>query len=218
LAIAQVLKKNNTLQKLALKHNHITDKAALELATSIVGNKNTSIKYIALAGNYLSVPTRSELALLFNQSQELQQKGFVFDLAKLVEVKDPEKQERTIYITPLPMNVTEQQIKKLFYSNRCGMCLNVSIHKHKTKSVFSKAKYAFVEFAHPVSTELAIRLVHNKKNRIGSEEVRIARAGIQNKHNQTTGPQAAPERRPQRGAPVARGGGRGGRQPRSRWG
>jgi Ran GTPase-activating protein (RanGAP) involved in mRNA processing and transport len=196
LAVAQVLAKNTTLERLALKHNHITDKAGMAIASAIVGNTGSALRYIALAGNYLSVPARSEIAVLFNQCEAFKQRNFEFDIAKLVEVKDPEKQERTIYVTPLPMNVTEQQIKKLFYSNKCGVCLNVSIHSHKNRSVFSKAKYAFVEFAHPLSTELASRLVHSKKNIIGANQVRIVRAGIQNKHGDNEKKQEKPAREP----------------------
>lgn len=177
-AISDLLAVNSTLTRIGLKHNHINDKTGLRLANAIVNNKQSALKYIALAGNFLSVPTRSEIAVLFNQQGP---KGLVFDLAKLVEVKDPERMERTVYLSPLPGTVTEQQIKKLFYQNKCGVCLNVSIHTHKVNAIFKKSKYAFLEFAHVDSVALAMRLCNAKKNYIAGNEVRIVRAGIQQK-------------------------------------
>ncbi|KAL0492005.1 hypothetical protein AKO1_010097 [Acrasis kona] len=181
LEVAKMLLVNNTLVRLNLKSNHITDKAGMSIANNVVSNAQSSkLSYIALAGNFLSVLIRSELSLMFNKCQALKDRNFEFDLAKFVEFKDPERLEKTVYITPLPMNVTEQQLKKLFYSNKCGVCLNVNIFKHKEKAVFAKGCYAFVEFAHPDSVQAAMRLSSNGLNRITGKEVRITRAGIQN--------------------------------------
>eukprot|EP01080_Neovahlkampfia_damariscottae_P005218 gene5218-8830_t len=175
--IAELLEKNTTLETIGLKHNHIPDKFGVKITKAIIENKTSSLKKISLAGNFLTVPIRSEIALAFSKSG----RNIEFDLSKLVENKDPEKQERTIYITPLPMTVTEQQIKKLFYSTKCGVCLNVSIYKHKTKKTFSEGKYAFVEFAHVDSVKLACQLIHKKKNHVAQNEIRIAKAGVQDK-------------------------------------
>lgn len=203
-AIADLLSVNKTLTRIGLKHNHINDKTGLKLANAIVDNAQTELRYVALAGNFLSVPTRSDIAVLFSQKGP---KGLVFDLAKLVEVKDPERMERTIYVSPLPGTITEQQIKKLFYQNKCGVCLNVSIHTHKTNAIFKKSKYAFLEFAHVDSVALAMRLCNAKKNYIAGNEVRIVRAGIQQKDETTekVAPRGGVASRGRGSAPARRG-------------
>jgi Ran GTPase-activating protein (RanGAP) involved in mRNA processing and transport/uncharacterized tellurite resistance protein B-like protein len=179
-AIADLLSRNKTIRRIGLKHNHINNKSGIKLVKAITDNKDTALNYISLAGNFLSVSCRSDIAVLFNNKGP---KGFSFDLAKLVEVKDMERMERTIYISPLPASVTEQQIKKLFYQNQCGVCLNVSIHTHKKVLNYNKSKYAFLEFAHVDSVALAMRLVNNHKNLIAGNEVRIIRAGVQEQND-----------------------------------
>jgi len=176
LQLVKSLPNNSTIERLGLKFNHIPDTVGIKIIQTVVDSK-TNINYIALAGNFLSVSMRSEISSKLLKAQ----KKIEFDLSKLVEVKDPERQERTVYLTPLPMDTTEQQIKNLFYSNSCGVCLSVSLHTHKVKSGFATAKYAFVEFAHPDSVNLAMQLVHKGKNKIFLTEVRIVRAGVQNK-------------------------------------
>lgn len=174
-AVVKMLSNNTTLTRVALKHNRLTDKLGMAIAAAIVNNKNCAIKNLSLAGNYLSTIIRSEISSMLT----LAARGIVFDLSKIVEFKDPERQERTVYITPLPCNVTETMIKKLFYENKCGVCLNVNIYKHKTKKDKNKVKYAFVEFLHPDSIALALRLPAKKLNRIAGEPISIMRAGIQ---------------------------------------
>ncbi|KAF0976756.1 hypothetical protein FDP41_004051 [Naegleria fowleri] len=212
MAIVKLLQVNTSLKRVGLKHNHINDKAGLAIATAITqDNPNSSVTYLALAGNYLSTPKRSDISLLLNSCKD---RSIEFDLAKLVDVKDPEKQDRSVYITPLPGTVTSQQIKRLFYQNRCGVILNVSILKHKVAENYQSQKYAFVEFAHPDSVQLAMRLQHQGKNLINNVKVRIAKAGIQQKEEdsskkkKSTGPTPVRERVARRGG---RGGGRGGR-------
>jgi len=214
LAFVKLLQVNTTLKRIGLKHNHINDKAGLALATAITkDNVQSSVTYLALAGNYLSTPKRSDISLLLNSVKD---RTIEFDLAKLVDVKDPEKQERTVYVTPLPGIVTTQQVKRLFYQNRCGVILNVSILQHKVPENFQSQKYAFVEFAHPDSVQLAMRLQHQGKNVINNVKVRIAKAGIQQKEEESfkKGPsKKIPAPPTERRVPRAFGGrgGRGGR-------
>ncbi|KAL9641954.1 hypothetical protein ABK040_004011 [Willaertia magna] len=179
-AVVELLKTNTTLKRIGLKHNHITDTSGLAIAKAItIDNPNSIIQYIALAGNYLSTPKRSDISLLLNSVKE---RAIVFDLAKLVEVKDVERQDRTVYITPVSGATTIQQIKRLFYQNHCGVILNVTLLKHKSAPNYHSSKYAFVEFAHPDSVQLAMRLQHKGKNVISGTKIRIAKAGIQQKN------------------------------------
>ncbi|KAL0483244.1 ubiquitin conjugating enzyme E2 [Acrasis kona] len=176
--ISQMLKKNTTIERLRLKSNNIPDKTARVFVDSIIECSSVSnLKLLALGGNLLSDSVSSEMSLKFNQCDILKNKGFVFDMAKLAEVKSSERLERTIHVCPLPVNVTEQMIKKLFYTNKCGVCLSVNIIKYKS---FKKSKYAFVEFAHPDSVQLAMRLSNKKLNKIAGKTIQIARAGITN--------------------------------------
>ncbi|KAL9643758.1 hypothetical protein ABK040_016060 [Willaertia magna] len=214
MAVVELLQTNSSLKRIGLKHNHINDTAGLAIAKAIIENTNSSINYIALAGNYLSTPKRSDISLLLNSVKE---RSIEFDLAKLVEVKDAERQDRTVYITPIAGTTTVQQIKRLFYQNHCGVILNVSILKHKSMETFQTSKYAFVEFAHPDSVQLAMRLQHKGKNMLSGTKVRIAKAGIQQKNEmeeikkKNVAPRALPAGRIPRGRPVAtRGRGRGG--------
>ncbi len=78
-----------------------------------------------------------------------------FDLAARAEYQDPERMERTVYVSPLTANVTPDIVKKMFYSKKCGAIKSVTIERHrKKKTSFAKAKYALVEFAHKDSVEV----------------------------------------------------------------
>lgn len=172
-ALLDVFAQNNVLEHVALKHNNINDTVALKIADAIIKNSSSSISYIAFAGNPLTTDIRREIAVAFKKRGNLD-----FDLAKLVEVKDPERLERTVYMTPLSADISEIKLKKLFYDHKCGVILSVNIHSHKKRMRFDQAKYAFVEFAHPDSVTLARNLAHKKLNKIDGATVRIARAGI----------------------------------------
>mmetsp|Transcript_6760 Transcript_6760/g.9828 ORF Transcript_6760/g.9828 Transcript_6760/m.9828 type:complete len:885 (+) Transcript_6760:1253-3907(+) len=173
--LVSLFNENSTLEHLALKHNHIKDKKAMELAEAISTSPKCQIKYIALAGNPLSKDTRREIAVKFKM---VENRSIEFDLSQLVEVKDPERLERTVYLTPLRGDITELKIKKLFYDNQCGVILSVKIHKHKMVENFGVSKYAFVEFAHPDSVLLARNLSHKGLNVMDGKVVRVVRAGI----------------------------------------
>ena len=167
-----------SLKKLALKSNHIPDKAAIRLARAVVFK--SKISSLALAGNYLSDNIRAEIALVFSKAD----RPMHFDLAVLAQVKDPERQSRSVYVSPLPYNVTKEMIKKLFYNNRCGACLSVSIYRYKVKQGPRRNKcYAFVEFSHPASVVLACALVPKRKNYVGYSCVKITGAGIDKSTN-----------------------------------
>jgi len=106
-----------------------------------------------------------------------------FDLLKLVLFKDPERMERTIFMSPLPNDITEHQLKKIFYTKQCGVCLNVSIYDFKKKLSKQNSKYAFVEFAHSDSVKLSNQLMHQKNNFISNNKITIMKAGIEVKKN-----------------------------------
>ena len=77
-----------------------------------------------------------------------------FDLAARAEYRDPERMERTVYMSPLPISTTPDAMKKMFYSKKCGAIRSVTIEKHRKKLSRAKAKYALVEFAHLDSVEV----------------------------------------------------------------
>ncbi|EFC37706.1 predicted protein [Naegleria gruberi] len=162
LSIIEMLKQNTTLKRLGLKLNHLSDKTCTQIANIIaIENPKSAIQYLALSGNSLSISTSSNISIVLNSVKD---RVIEFDLTKLVEVKDTEKQNRTIYLSPLPNSITIQDIKKFFYQHKCGAILNVYIHKHKTPNKKTRLnKYAFVEFAHPDSLQLAIRLRYSNR-------------------------------------------------------
>eukprot|EP00761_Pharyngomonas_kirbyi_P011781 gb/GECH01011807.1/.p1 GENE.gb/GECH01011807.1/~~gb/GECH01011807.1/.p1 ORF type:complete len:1284 (+),score=343.94 gb/GECH01011807.1/:1-3852(+) len=178
-AIADYVASGNCkLETLLLKSNRINDKIGMKIAKAAAETPHCPIKKLAMAGNHLTETIRAEIAFILSKH------NIEFDLAELAEVKDPERQERTIYITPLPENVTEQMIKKLFYTNECGVCLNVEIKSHKLRKGFDMAKYAFVTFANPDSVKLATSLAAQGKAKIANQNIKIARAGISTKKPQ----------------------------------
>jgi len=228
-AVSKALASNNTLHKLGLKLNFIKDSGALTLAKSVTGSK---VATFSLAGNEFEDETLVQIFDLLKSSGK--EEGF--DLGSRIALIDPERVARSIWITPLPVRVSKENVKKLFYDNHCGVVLNVSIHDHARKAGPTKAKYAFVEFAHSNSVVLALDLSSSGKARVNHQKVYIYRVGTQVKQldtgraGNTRGPAAAgrggptpagrggptPVRRERAPAPRGRGRGRGGRGGRRR--
>jgi len=184
------LKHNSTLQSLSLKHNHLGDGVALALAKQIVEDSNNEISYLAFAGNPLTARIRAEIALLLARAP----RTIELDVSNLVQFKVPEVQERTIYMTPLPKQdpkLLALEIKKSLYAAKVGAIKSVHVYEHKTKVSNKSAQYAFVEFAHMDSVQLAMNLVH-KGYTIAGQTVRIQRSGVQGE-NSAKNPQ--PERK-----------------------
>ncbi|KAL9641706.1 hypothetical protein ABK040_007384 [Willaertia magna] len=65
-SIAKLLESNNALQKIGLKFNHIKDSEGLAIANAIVENQNSSVSFVALAGNLLSYRTISQIVTLLD--------------------------------------------------------------------------------------------------------------------------------------------------------
>jgi len=162
------------LTYIGLKDDHINDIMALRLVSSIVKTKNQTnkIEMITLHGNKLRGTTVNQIA------SDLSVANIKFDLSKLVEAKQQDKQQRTVYLPSLSMSITPEAIKRMFYKSYCGAIISVDIHPHKRRGDFASAKYAFVEFAEQESVSIAMTLAGNKKNTIGSNIIRIYRAGI----------------------------------------
>lgn len=178
LSFVEVFEKNNTLKGILLKHNHISDKCAINLMKTIISNPKTSLEEIYFNGNFLTIGIQQDMSVQFKKRFK---DKFFFDLSKRVENKcDTEKIIRTVYVTPLPKNIDEQQIKKFFYEHKCGYINNVSIYEHKIKKDYNKRKYAFVEFGDSQSVLLALRLVYNGKNMFSGQKISILKAGVEN--------------------------------------
>ena len=84
-------------------------------------------------------------------------RSVTFDLAARAEYRDPERMERTVYISPLKFSTTADALKKLFYSKKCGAIKSVTLENHRKRLSMAKAKYALVEFAHLDSVEVKRR-------------------------------------------------------------
>jgi hypothetical protein len=177
--LVKSLEKNKTLESIGLKNNKIPDKMLVKLQKFLIESKNSEIKYLSIAGNDLSEQSLSNFATELSKYQQNGGRKIEFDLYKLVLFKDPEKMQRTIFISPLSSDITEHQLKKIFYTQKCGVCLNVSIYDFKKKKSKAKAKYAFIEFAHQDSIKLSIQLMHKKNNFISNNKIIIMKAGIE---------------------------------------
>ena len=84
-------------------------------------------------------------------------RSVTFDLAARAEYRDPERMERTVYISPLKFSTTADGLKKMFYSKKCGAIKSVTLENHRKRLSMAKAKYALVEFAHLDSVEVKRR-------------------------------------------------------------
>ncbi|XP_064385052.1 uncharacterized protein LOC135333952 isoform X2 [Halichondria panicea] len=175
-ALVEMLGVNQTLKTICLKFNYIPDPWAIKIAKQLVESVHCKVSTLKLAGNSLLYET---LVTIMTQLNECPRE-ITFDLAGRAEYRDPERMERTVFVSPLSTNITPDMIKKMFYSKKCGAIKSVKIEKHrKRKTTFDKAKYALVEFAHKDSVELAIDLVRKGEARIGSKgQPIISRAGL----------------------------------------
>lgn len=187
-AIANSIKANSTLKTLNLKLNFINDKAAIALAQSILGkpiealssdseekkfSTISKIEALSLAGNLIKP---SVLAEIVDKLSESAQKTKV-DVTDMLKVKIPSRLSKTIYCSPMPADVLEHTIKKIFVDGGCGAIANVTVFSHKKRQNFNSQKYAFVEFADIDSVEVALDLFAAHKTIIGRQAFKVMQAG-----------------------------------------
>ena len=173
--MCEALQENATLKTLKLKFNLIPDEFCIKLVKSVLESKNSKLAELFLAGNNLEYETLVTIVGLVRDSP----KHLEFDLSRRAEYLDPERIERTIYLTPLAANITLEMVKRLLYTSKCGAIISVKVEKHKKRGSFASAKYALVEFAHKASVDLALDLVNKGEARIGSGlPIHIVRAGV----------------------------------------
>lgn len=171
-AVAGALAVNKSLEIVRLKYNFINDGSAMELVRTLLANKDSGLKQVALAGN------RVKSSILVTCMQMLAERGIDLDVAGLLRVTASTRMRNTIYCTPLAKDVNASSLKKVFYDGGCGAVVNVSIHAHKTRSTYDKAMYAFVEFAEPSSVDLALDLGQEKKTALAGKKVfQVMQAG-----------------------------------------
>ena len=173
--LCEALQENSTLKTLKLKFNLIPDEFSIKLVKTVLESKSSLVGELLLAGNNLEYETLVTIVGLIRDST----KHLDFDLSRRAEYLDPERIERTIYLTPLAANVNLEMVKRLLYTARCGAIISVKVEKHKKRGSFASAKYALVEFAHKASVDLALDLVNRGEAKIGSGlPIRIVRAGV----------------------------------------
>ena len=173
--LCEALQENSTLKCIKLKFNLIPDEFSTKLVKTVLESKNSSVAEILLAGNNLEYETLVTIVGLIRDST----KNLEFDLSRRAEYLDPERIERTIYLTPLAANVSLEMVKRMLYTAKCGAIISVKVEKHKKRGSFASAKYALVEFAHKASVDLALDMVNRGEAKIGSGlAIRIVRAGV----------------------------------------
>lgn len=181
--VLEMLAVNKTLETLALKFNYIPDAWAIKIIKQVVDSSQSRVSDIRLAGNSLQYETLVSVASLLQESRC----SIKFDLSSRAQYLDPERMERTVYVSPLAANITPDMVKKMFYTKKCGAITAVTTEKHiKKKAAFAKAKYALVEFAHKDSVELAVDLMKQQDADIGGFRPRITRAGLGTSSNRKT--------------------------------
>ncbi|KAI6655121.1 Ubiquitinconjugating enzyme subfamily protein [Oopsacas minuta] len=173
--LCEALQENSTLKTLKLKFNLIPDEFSIKVVKTVLESKNSQLTQLFLAGNALEYETLVIIVGLIRDST----KHLEFDLSSRAEYLDPERIERTIYLTPLAANITLEMVKRLLYTAKCGAIISVKVEKHKKRGSFASAKYALVEFAHKASVDLALDLVNRGEAQIGPGlPIRIVRAGV----------------------------------------
>jgi Ran GTPase-activating protein (RanGAP) involved in mRNA processing and transport len=175
-AIIEMLSKNTSLNTLGLKFNYIPDSWAVKIVKQIVDVPLCKVNDIRLAGNSLQYETLISIVGLIKGAD----KDIKFDLYSRAQYLHPDRMEKTVYVSPIAANVTPEILKKLFYSKKCGAITSITIEKHrKRKASFAKANYAFIEFAHKDSVELAVDLMRHHEAHLGvGFQPSITRAGI----------------------------------------
>ena len=173
--LCEALQENSTLKTLKLKFNLIPNEFSIKLVKTVLESKNSQLAELFLAGNILEYETLVTIVGLIKDAK----KPLYFDLSRRAEYLDPEKIERTVYLTPLAANISPEMVKRLFYTTKCGAIISVKVEKHKKRGSFASAKYSLVEFAHKASVDLALDLVNKGEAVIGSSlPIRIVRAGV----------------------------------------
>eukprot|EP00339_Tiarina_fusa_P025541 CAMPEP_0117037982 /NCGR_PEP_ID=MMETSP0472-20121206/26760_1 /TAXON_ID=693140 ORGANISM="Tiarina fusus, Strain LIS" /NCGR_SAMPLE_ID=MMETSP0472 /ASSEMBLY_ACC=CAM_ASM_000603 /LENGTH=1428 /DNA_ID=CAMNT_0004748091 /DNA_START=29 /DNA_END=4315 /DNA_ORIENTATION=- len=201
-AIALALQKNKTLKVLRLKQNFINDKAAMELGEVL--QKQTSVTKLCVAGNQIKDAILNSIVASLKTCDV----PVTIDVANLLEVTQRSRLQKTVYCTPLPLDISSNALKKMFYDGGCGAIVNVSILKHAQRDCYKKACYAFVEFAEEDSVQLALDIGSEGKAKIGKNIFSVIQA-----QGETA---SATARKQQRGGSRggrggSRGGSRGGR-------
>merc|ERR1712137_182827 len=169
-AIATSIKKNSTLQILRLKQNFINDKSAIELA-DVLASQN-SIRKLCLAGNKIKDAILNSIVSSLSSCEV----PVAVDVARLLEVTQFSRLQKTIYCTPLPQDITSNALKKMFYDGGCGAIANVSILRHAVRESFRNSCYAFVEFIEEDSVQLALDLGSEGKAKIGTYNFSVIQA------------------------------------------
>ncbi|KAJ5071803.1 leucine rich repeat family protein [Anaeramoeba ignava] len=178
---AKVLAQNSSLKKLYLKLNLIKDSGASQIAQVIADPSNKcQLQYLSLASNKITNVGLVNISTILAEASKV--RNFNWDMSSHIDVTQSDVLERTVYVTPLIFGTNEEQVKKLFYSNRCGVIERVTMKNHKQRHrQLGMIKYAFVTFANPESVQFAMDLVHVNKALINGKVVHIYRAGITGK-------------------------------------
>ena len=200
-AISNSLKSNTTLKIIRVKKNFITDRAAMDLAEVIAANK--SITKLCIVGNRVKEAILNSIVISLSQRDP----PVEVDIAQFLKVTESSRLLRTVYCTPLTMDVSNNALKKVFYDGGCGAIVNVAVLKHSTRNSFDTGQYAFVEFADAASVELALDIGAEGKAKIGKKRFNVIQAQGKDKHEVS----ASSNKGSGRGGRGGSSGGRGGR-------
>lgn len=106
------------------------------------------------------------------------------DLVKRLAEADPERRQFTVWVSPLPMGCSSDEIARFFYANKTGAIRNITICQTKRKKAArpgvkaTSKRYAFVEFVDENSVELALHLHPQGLAKLRGKDISIARTGV----------------------------------------
>jgi Ran GTPase-activating protein (RanGAP) involved in mRNA processing and transport len=179
--LAEALELNSTVESLDIGFNRIKNQGFNCIMNSLLKNEKTNVAYLGLRYNHieyvsitdnlkkLSTNLTNKLKSIELENNDLKDfeinelynkvyKGSTYhlDLFEGIYFLNPERLERTVWISPIPHNVTKQTICKSLISketsnNFIGIPYSILIRKSGRKTKKDDTVDAFVEFLLPSS-------------------------------------------------------------------
>ncbi len=168
----------SALLSLAIHNNFLSDDAFHKFLSRYEPGQS-SLRSLFIQKNMLSeLGITRACQMLHEGGEETKQPGLWVDALQKARQLTTDKLERTIWVSPIPHHINEARIRKFFQDKKCGVVVDVRLREgSKVQGKPAANRYAFVEFAHPVSVLRGLRLASKKKSQIDGNRVRIYRAG-----------------------------------------
>lgn len=216
--LAEALEVNTTLESLNIGYNRIRDLGLKTILNSLKANKNTNLKHLATRYNFIRTNTflklldsiankENKINSVEIQNNNIEEKQLLslykkyyseakepldlyIDIFNILYHIDPEKIERTVWISPLSYNITKNTLlqtisdyeKQLLKKDKSylGIVKNISIKRGRKTGEKKNCNnsIAFIEFVSPNSCNLLLKLAASTEGfSVSGKRMRIYKAG-----------------------------------------